>query len=104
MYAPSSISKTLTDLLAAHKWAVVTSSTAVGADGTDEQTLLRQPFSGQGCSQRQCRGANAAPSQQQEGGQLFPAGVVMGWRQAPLAAMHKGGSGHGALRAPEMEG
>ena len=75
MYAPSSLSKTLIDLLAAHKWAVMTSSTAVGAD---EQTLLRQPFSGQGCSQRQGRGASAAASYGREGGSCFQQGLRWG--------------------------
>jgi len=75
----------------------------MGTDGADEQNLLSQPFSGQGCSQRQGLGASAPPSSGQEGGQL-PAGGVMGRCQHPLAAMHKDVQAMGFSRDPGMEG
>ena len=75
----------------------------MGTDGADEQILLSQPFSGQGCSQRQGLGASATPSSGQEGGQL-PAGGGMGWCQHPLAAMHKDVQAMGLSGDPGMEG
>ena len=75
----------------------------MGTDGADEQNLLSQPFSGQGCSQRQGLGASAPPSSGQEGGQL-PAGGVMGRCQHPLAAVHKDVQAMGFSRDPGTEG
>lgn len=75
----------------------------MGTDGADERILLSQPFSGQGCSQRQGLGAGATPSSGREAGQL-PAGGVMGRCQHPPAAVHKEVQAMGLSRDPGMEG